>query len=408
MTQTKTTSASAYSLEQNSFLAGKEMAEKAFSKMDADHVDFAFVFATSDHDANELLKGIRTVIGEDTPLTGGTTVGVITNEHIGYAGFQAGIMLIASDEMQFQTTRTEGLHQGEYEAGKKAGRELKKIMNVENPNLLILYDLVQRDPDSLIPFYQTAPILDGIESEIGKLPPSAGVGYATGVDRRQIEMWDKETITSDAIMPVLISGNVRMHTTIMHCMYPVTDYHTITKCDGPKIIEIDNRPAIEIANEYLGEDLEIDWKEVTFLLFLGIHRGKKYESFNEEDYVNRMVLGVNESEGAMYMIEGDFREGDEFQFMQKLPVTDAVAEGAKKLLDSLDGRQPVFALYISCAGRVKPLFGSEKEEAEEIQETVGKVIPVLGLYSGVEIAEVKGKLMPLDWTGVLCVFSVPQ
>lgn len=32
-------------------------------------------------------------------------------------------------------------------------------------------------------------------------------------------------------------------------------------------------------------------------------------------------------------------------------------------------------------------------------------MPLLGLYSGVEIARVGGQMQALDWTGVLCVFS---
>jgi hypothetical protein len=36
---------------------------------------------------------------------------------------------------------------------------------------------------------------------------------------------------------------------------------------------------------------------------------------------------------------------------------------------------------------------------------LGDKIPLLGIYSGVEIARVGGDLQPLDWTGVLCIFS---
>lgn len=212
--------------------------------------------------------------------------------------------------------------------------------------------------------------------------------------------------TSDAIMPVVISGNVHMHTTIVHGLKPASDYHTITKTRGPEIFEFDHRPALDVVREYLGEDTELEWKQAMYMITIGINRGEKYGDFFDENYVNRMVLGVDESKGSLIMIEGDFREGEEFQFMKRSIETDTVAEGAKNLLDSIQGRTPVFAFYISCLGRIKPFFGTDKEEASEIQETLGKQIPLLGIYSGVEIADVKGKLMPLDWTGVLCIFSI--
>lgn len=47
----------------------------------------------------------------------------------------------------------------------------------------------------------------------------------------------------------------------------------------------------------------------------------------------------------------------------------------------------------------------EREEAEVVQEVIGVRMPLLGMYSGVEIARVRDDMEALDWTGVLCVFS---
>jgi hypothetical protein len=49
--------------------------------------------------------------------------------------------------------------------------------------------------------------------------------------------------------------------------------------------------------------------------------------------------------------------------------------------------------------------GTEGEEAEEVQKVIGSKMPLLGMYSGVEIAKVGKDIQPLDWTGVLCIFS---
>lgn len=401
----KTFAASAFSTLHDSFLAGQEMTRDALTRLKSDRVDFAFAFARNEHNAEKLIDGIRSEIGPGPEIIGGTTLGVITNDYIGYEGFQAGIMLIASDDMKFNSFCVEGLQKGELETGKKAGEALSRMHALDNPNLLIFYDLVVSDPTSKVPFYQTAPILEGIESVIKEFPPSAGVGYATGTDGRNIEMWNGNIITKDAIMPLVISGNVNMHTTIMHGLKPASDYHVITRVDGPEILEIDHLPALQVVEEHLGSGVELDWKRATYLITLGINRGEKYGPFLEENYVNRMLLWVDQSKRSLVMIEGDFDEGDAFQFMKRSIDTDMIAESAQKLIDTIRDRTAVFAIYISCAGRVKPMFGTEKEEAFEIQDTIGN-IPLLGFYSGVEIAKVRGKLMPLDWTGVLCIFSV--
>jgi hypothetical protein len=68
----------------------------------------------------------------------------------------------------------------------------------------------------------------------------------------------------------------------------------------------------------------------------------------------------------------------------------------------------VFAQYIDCLGRASAYCGSEREEAAVIQEVLGARMPLLGLYTGVEIAPVGATpQQALDWTGVLWVLSEP-
>jgi predicted polyphosphate/ATP-dependent NAD kinase len=48
------------------------------------------------------------------------------------------------------------------------------------------------------------------------------------------------------------------------------------------------------------------------------------------------------------------------------------------------------------------------EDAVMVQKTVGGRVPILGIYTGVEIASVRGRPRGLDWTGVFCLFSTPK
>jgi len=84
---------------------------------------------------------------------------------------------------------------------------------------------------------------------------------------------------------------------------------------------------------------------------------------------------------------------------------DYIRERTEDLLKRVRDRQPVFALYIDCAARASAYCGTEREEADEVQRAIGSRMPLLGMYSGVEIAKVGGDMQALDWTGVLCVFS---
>lgn len=73
-----------------------------------------------------------------------------------------------------------------------------------------------------------------------------------------------------------------------------------------------------------------------------------------------------------------------------------------------EGRKPVFALYIDCAGRAAGYAGTDLEDALAVQKTIAGRAPLMGIYSGVEIASVGGRPRGLDWTGVFCLFSVSK
>lgn len=66
---------------------------------------------------------------------------------------------------------------------------------------------------------------------------------------------------------------------------------------------------------------------------------------------------------------------------------------------------PVFAVYIDCAGRCAGYGGIDIEDAHVVQEIVKDRVPLLGLYTGAEISSIGGRPRGLDWTGVFCVFS---
>ena len=70
----------------DSYDAGKECALEAIKNFNGNPVSMAVIFTTVRHDAEQFQKGIKEIIGTDTPLIGGYSVGIITNTHLGYDG----------------------------------------------------------------------------------------------------------------------------------------------------------------------------------------------------------------------------------------------------------------------------------------------------------------------------------
>ena len=105
------------------------------------------------------------------------------------------------------------------------------------------------------------------------------------------------------------------------------------------------------------------------------------------------------------MFEPDLVPGTEIQLMRRSIDFEYIGQHTRELLDRATDRKPFFALYIDCAGRASAYCGSDGEEAAEVQRAIGNDIPLLGMYAGVEVACVGENLQPLDWSGVLCLFS---
>ena len=105
------------------------------------------------------------------------------------------------------------------------------------------------------------------------------------------------------------------------------------------------------------------------------------------------------------MFEQDLKTGSEIQLMRRSIDFGYMRKFVQELLARVENRKPFFALYIDCAGRTSSYSGTEGEEAVEIQKEIGDKVPLLGMYSGTEIAKVGSVMQPLDWTGVLSIFS---
>ena len=113
---------------------------------------------------------------------------------------------------------------------------------------------------------------------------------------------------------------------------------------------------------------------------------------------------------GVILFESDFEEGTEIQMMLRSggEMIESTRRNSIQLMKQIkaDGKKANFGLYIDCAGRASFLSNTQTEEASEVQKVFNAYdTPLLGFYSGVEIAPFIGKSRGLDWTGLLIVFA---
>lgn len=394
-----------YSENPRSWDAGAEAAGAAMANAGAERCDLAIVYSTEKHDPVQLRNGLRSVTGATPRLIGGHAVGIITADRLGYEGHQVGVAVVESDSLQVEMFIERGLPDNERAVGVSLGRQIRAREYRGEPNVLLMYDSVKRSAAEGLALNMATPLIEGMSEALGAWPPTAGVGMTGSMQWNPSFQWFDDSIEQNAAMALVLAGGVQMDTIIMHGCKPAGAYHTITKSVENVILEIDSRPALEVIAEMLGVGADRNWEEYPLFVTLGLNKADKFAEFKEENYANRLCMAIDKSRNALVMFEPDLVAGSEVRLMRRSIDFAYIGTRATTLLDRVSGRNPFLAIYIDCAARASTYCGTEREEAEEVQRVVGSRIPLLGMYSGVEIAKVGADMQALDWTGVLCVFS---
>lgn len=394
-----------YSNDPNSFDAGTQAVTAAMTEAMVDSCQLALLFSTGKHDPTQLRDGVRSVIGQETRLIGGYSMGVITKDYLGYDGNQVGVAVLSSDSVKTNIFMEKGLSDNEYNVGVSLGEQIKSTQFIDEPNMVIMYDSVKKTASEAVRLNMATPLINGLGKSLEVWPRAAGVGMVGDLAFNPTYQWFDNQIEQSTAMALIFSGGVRLDTIIMHGCYPAGSYHTITKAEGNVVLEIDNKPAVDMIAELLGPDADISPEGYPFVVTLGVNKGDKFGVFQEENYANRLCMAVDEERRSLIMFEPNLKEGTEVQLMARRFDLKYVRERSEELLKRIADRKPFFALYIDCTARASAFSGTEGEEAEGVQKAIGTKMPLLGIYSGVEIAKVGQSIQALDWTGVLCIFS---
>ncbi len=384
---------------------GIEAAQLALKEAGATSADLVILFTTGKHDPAKLRDGVRSVVGANAKIVGGYSMGIITRSHLSYDGFETGLAVVKSDTAKFDTFIEKGLVGNESKVGVALGNQIRNRDYVGERNVLVMYDSVKSKTEKGTSLNLATPLIEGIESSLGTMSRVAGVGMTDGMQWNPTHQFFDDQLERHTAIATVFHGGVRMDTTIMHGCVPASDYHEITKAEHNVIYEIDGKPAVDAVAEMLGPGSDRTWEDYPLFVTLGLNNGDKFGDFKETDYANRLVMAIDKEKRALVMFEPDLKAGHEVQLMRRSIDFSYIGKRAEDLLAKIGDRKPLFALYIDCLARASAYCGTEGEEAAEVQRVIGSKMPLLGIYSGVEIAKVGKLTQALDWTGVLCVFT---
>ena len=390
-----------HSVSADSRDAGRQCIERALGRRSGHSASWLLAFCGGKHDPSAFLRGLRTL--SPAPVIGGSAAGTITTSARGYGGLETAVAAFPR-ELGAPTVITEGaLLSGEGVAGRRLGDRLAQVTQGGETVLLFYDSVASTSPHTLHP---ASGLIEGIyEGLAGREIVLLGAGMLTDLNLTDGYIFDGEQARKHAALAVVLPEAIAADTTILHGCIPVSSFLTVTNIEGAELLELDGRPALDVLEERLGRERWNDLHlELSLSVTLGQKQGDLFTRYDENAYVNRLILRVDRARRSVTLFEPDFRPGSLVQIMSRdnALMLASVRDGTAALMKRLESRRKLLWLYFDCAGRASARSGAEIEEADLLTAGLPGTTPLIGFYSGVEIAPLAGgRSRPLDWTGVL-------
>ncbi|MGZ3721998.1 MAG: FIST signal transduction protein [Bdellovibrionales bacterium] len=190
-----------------------------------------------------------------------------------------------------------------------------------------------------------------------------------------------EGASSDHVVGIGLYGDaVQLKHGCMGGWEPFGKTRKVTKSKANVIFELDNKPALNIYKEYLGDHAK-DLPASGLMFPFAILNDQQAETG-----LIRTILSVDEKAGSL-TFAGDVEEGCFVRLMHAN--TNGLVGGAKGAAEHaiLKGIAPTaFAMIVSCVGRKLVMGANVDEEIEAISEVFGKGCSLAGFYSYGEIS----------------------
>ncbi|MEQ9491448.1 MAG: FIST N-terminal domain-containing protein [Alphaproteobacteria bacterium] len=249
--------------------------------------------------------------------------------------------------------------------------------------------LIHADPgNELLP-----PLIEDMALETGGFL-FGGLGAASGAGSSIVSHAEPK---ENEMSGVMISPQaVEIATGLSQGCTPIGPSRTITSAEDNVIFQIDDRPALDVLKEDIGELLSRDLQKIGGYIFAAL----PIEGSDTQDYLVRNMVGVDPQHGVI-AIGAAVETGARIMFCRRDPKA-AMEDMNRMLLDikkRVDGKPIKGGIYISCAARGPNQFPRDCTETHLIEQTLGS-FPLIGFFASGEIS--RDRLYA--YTGVLALF----
>jgi small ligand-binding sensory domain FIST len=219
------------------------------------------------------------------------------------------------------------------------------------------------------------------------------VGGLTSSAGRLLQVADEPV--SGGVSGVLLAGDVPFVTGLTQGCSLLGERHRVGECRRNVVATLDGRPALDVLRETLGGVTDAELARMGGQVFVAL----PVTGSDRADYLVRNLVGIDPDQGLVAI--GDLVEtGQPIWFARR--DRDSAHADLVRMVTDLKRRLPgpaKGALYHTCLGRGRHLFGDDSAELRVIERELGPV-PLVGFYANGEISHRR----LYGYTGVLSVF----
>lgn len=353
----------------DSYTAGRIAALQARQKVQNNLPCLGIVFSSIAFHPQKLLAGVYSVL-PNVKIIGCSGAGIITPS--GINKHAVAIMLIASDKIKFINSVIKIKNDDHYTTGHDFARTLLKSFGEEKRDFFLFFT----DGTHI----NVSELVSGIHSVLGNSFPVLGGVSSDDLRFEKSFQYLDEGFYLDRCVGILCNLGSNFSFASKHGWKPLGRPRVITKARENLIIEIENRPAISIYEDYFGAEHIKDLKKgpnalMSLLYPLGIHKE------GEKEYLLRNVITVQDEQTLI--CQGNINEGDEIRLMigNKNSCLEASQAALNEAKSSLKNGRVKAAIILDSVLRSRLLRREAGQEINILKKTLGDDIPFIGFYS---------------------------
>ena len=280
------------------------------------------------------------------------------------------------------------------DASPDAWQEMTRVTSKEGPSFIIVAD----------PFsFPTRDLLDGLDYAFPGSVKVGGMASAAMQPFNNVLYLGDEVYRTGAVC-VAMSGELVVDTIVAQGCRPIGGLMQVTRCDGNLLLELDNKPPVEVLRGVISTLDEGDRELARQSLLLGIVMDGLLEQPGQGDFLIRNIMGWDPNRGIMQVGEL-LTEGQMVRFHLRDAQTsaqdlDALLTGYSQ---GMVGGQREGALLFSCNGRGLGLYGHADHDTGLFRERVG-ALPLGGFFCAGEIGPVSGTTFLHGHTSSFAIF----